>query len=509
MQLMLGRDGRVGGPQASIYAYHYAADTDCSPEVEALPAGCGSVWSETDRRLRVYRGRAAPAVYYCDDGWRFAWGVDADVVVARLGADGHLLRELPPGFEIQVTAVGAGAPFSQERGRAVQSLAPPALRMLALVTDAYGGHGGIARYNRDFFDALAVNDTIREIQILPRHAEITNRHSGDRQDGGSTARGTDAGAAGSRNPAVKQLRPTFSKPLYSLRALFLTLRFRPNILFCGHLYMTPLAAVLASLLRIPLWVQVHGVEAFEKPGPLIRWALRRARLVTAVSRHTRAKVLDWADIPAETVRVLPNTLDGRFKPGDREELKRRYGYAGIKLLLTVSRLDARQRHKGHDGVLEAIPSLLERHPNTIYLIAGDGSDRARLESVVTTRGMTAHVKFMGRVSDNQLLELYQMTDVFVMPSTAEGFGIVFLEAAACGCAVVGGNRDGSVDALGEGAIGAAVTPDDTAALVTALQAALERPAPDAKRVSRFRRANFERHLHDLLSSILAHRQRSR
>ena len=509
MQLMSDRDGRLDGPLASIYAYHYAADTECSPEMGALPPGCGSEWSKTDRRLRVYRGRSAPAVYYCDDGWRFAWGVDAGAVVARLGGCGHLLRELQPGFEIQVTALGAGMPVPTESGVAPRPLAHHSLRMLALVTDAYGGHGGIARYNRDFFEALAVNDTIREIQILPRHAEITNRHSGDRQDGGSAARGTDAGAAGSRNPAVKQLRPTFSKPLYSLRALFLTLQFRPNVLFCGHLYMTPLAAALSSLLRIPLWVQVHGVEVFEKRGLLIRWALRRARLVTAVSRYTRAKLLEWAGIPVERVRVLPNTLDGRFKPGDREELKRRHGYAGIKVLLTVSRLDARQRHKGHDCVLEAIPLLLKRHPNTIYLIAGDGSDRARLESVVTTRGMTAHVKFMGRVSDNQLLELYQMTDVFVMPSTAEGFGIVFLEAAACGCAVVGGNRDGSVDALGEGAIGAAVNPDDTAALVTALQAALERPAPDAKRVSRFRRDNFERHLHDLLSSILAHRQRSR
>lgn len=492
MQLKPGRDTRLAEPPVSVYAYHYAADTDRPPEIVALPVGCGSEWSGAERRLRVYRGRGSPTIYYGDDGWRFAWGVDADAVAARLGAGGHWPRELSPGFEVQVTPVGAEGPLPLGGGKAVQPLATSTLRMLALVTDAYGGHGGIARYNRDFFEALATDRAVGEARILPRHAEPPGSHY--RLSG---------------NPAFQQLQPTLSKWKYVLRALWLALQFRPNLVFCGHLYMTPLAAVLSSLLRIPLWVQVHGVEVFEKRGPLIRWALGRARLVTAVSRYTRAKLLEWAHIPTERVRVLPNTVDERFKPGDREELKRRYGYAGIKLLLTVSRLDARQRHKGHDGVLEAIPSLLERHPNTIYLIAGDGSDRARLESVVTTRGMAAQVKFMGRVNDDQLLELYQMTDVFVMPSTAEGFGIVFLEAAACGCAVVGGNRDGSVDALGEEAIGAAVTPDDTAALVAALHAALERPAPDAKRVSRFRRANFERHLHDLLSSILVNRQRSR
>lgn len=475
MQLMSDRDGRLDGPLASIYAYHYAADTECSPEMGALPPGCGSEWSKTDRRLRVYRGRSAPAVYYCDDGWRFGWGMDANAIAARLGAGGHLLRELQPGFEIQVTAVGAGPPLPQECGKAGQPQPLPALRILALVTDAYGGHGGIARYNRDFFGALATDRAVVEVQILPRHADPPVSHS---RLGG--------------NPAFQQLQPTFPKWKYVLRTLRMTLQFRPNVLFCGHLYMTPLAAVLSSLLRIPLWVQVHGVEVFEKRGPLIRWALSRARLVTAVSRYTRAKLLEWGDIADETVRVLPNTLDARYRPDDREALKRQRGYSGFKIILTVSRLDAREQYKGHDQVLAALPSLLKHHPKLIYLIAGDGSDRARLEKIAAGSGVS--VRFLGRVSEPELLELYQMADVFAMPSTGEGFGIVFLEAAACGSAVIGGNADGSVDALAEGHIGALVSPDDQQGLTQALHNALISQKSTSGQTHRFRPEHFQRHL---------------
>lgn len=495
IQLTLDRDSRTDKSPTSICAYHYAVDTDRSPEMVALPVGCDSEWSEADRRLRLYRGPLSPAIYYCDDGWRLSWGTNAGAVKNRLGASKHLLRELPPGFEVQVTSLGAETPISMGSGSRPRAHVPDLLRMLALVTDAYGGHGGIARYNRDFFDVLAASDAVNEIQILPRT--------------GRSCSGDPRYYSNDSESPVRQLNPTFSKWRYSLRAFFLTLTLRPNVLFCGHLHMTPLAAVLSWLFRAPLWVQVHGVEVFERRGPLIRWALRRASLVTAVSRYTRSKLLEWAAIPAETVRVLPNTLDARYRPGDRQTLKTRRGYAGYKIILTVSRLDAREQYKGHEQVLAAIPALLKQHSKLIYLIAGDGSDRARLEKFAIDGGVAAHVHFLGRVGEPELLELYQMADVFAMPSTGEGFGIVFLEAAACGCAVVGGDRDGSVDALGEGVIGAAVNPHDAAALQAALHAALERLAPDAERVSRFRRARFEQHLNDLLSSILTNRQMPR
>lgn len=117
---------------------------------------------------------------------------------------------------------------------------------------------------------------------------------------------------------------------------------------------------------------------------------------------------------------------------------------------TYQCLHLTERYKGHDRVLEVIPSLLERFPNLVYVIAGDGDDRLRLEKLAKDLGVHAAVRFTGRIDNNDLPDLYRMADVFVMPSTGEGFGIVFLEAMACGVPAVGSDSDGSIDALGEG-----------------------------------------------------------
>ena len=100
-------------------------------------------------------------------------------------------------------------------------------------------------------------------------------------------------------------------------------------------------------------------------------------------------------------------------------------------------------------------------PNAIYLIAGAGDDKQRLEHLAAERGLAGRVVFTGHVPADELPSYYALADVFAMPSTGEGFGIVFLEAAACGLPVIAGNADGSVDALGEGQIGCLVDPRHT------------------------------------------------
>ena len=83
-------------------------------------------------------------------------------------------------------------------------------------------------------------------------------------------------------------------------------------------------------------------------------------------------------------------------------------------------------------------------------------------------GVGAAVRFVGQVARQELPDYYRLADVFVMPSTGEGFGIVFLEASAADLPVIGGNRDGSVDALAEGRIGTLIDPDDVHGLVEAI-----------------------------------------
>jgi phosphatidylinositol alpha-1,6-mannosyltransferase len=269
--------------------------------------------------------------------------------------------------------------------------------------------------------------------------------------------------------------------------------------------MAPLAAIVARVLSAKLWIQLHGIEAWEPYSRFHARSLRKADLLTAVSRYTRRRALAWLALEPHKLRVLPNTVDKRFTPGPkRGDLVDRHGLKGRKVLLTVSRLVADERYKGHDRVIRALPAVLRSQPNVVYVIAGDGDDRRRLEGLAETEGVSSAVCFIGQIAGSELLDYYRLADVFVMPSTGEGFGIVFLEASAVGLPVIGGNRDGSVDALAEGELGRLVDPDDLTNLGNAIMTAFERQRETGSEVAlphRFALENFRKHVDDLVRSL--------
>jgi phosphatidylinositol alpha-1,6-mannosyltransferase len=357
-------------------------------------------------------------------------------------------------------------------------MAKPSLRVLALVTDAFGGHGGIAQYNRDLIRSLATCEGISDVVVLPRIAETSDV------------------------PAkVQQLRPQGGRFAYSLSALRVALGKNIDVVFCGHLLMAPLGAALAKLLGVPLWVQVHGIEAWHGPSRIHRCAIETASVVTSVSRYTRQRLLQWVRIDPASVKVLPNTVDPRFHPEPMlTRLSDQYDLSGKKVLLTVSRLASSERYKGHDRVIRALPRVLAQHPDAVYLVVGDGDDRSRLETIATKAGVSEQVHFTGLIEADDLPDHYRLADVFVMPSTGEGFGIAFLEAMASGVPVIGGNRDGSVDPLADGELGIAIDPDNEDQLVAAICTALRRSSDTTNRAARFAALNFQRHLEGLVSS---------
>ena len=108
---------------------------------------------------------------------------------------------------------------------------------------------------------------------------------------------------------------------------------------------------------------------------------------------------------------------------------------GRKVVLTVSRLF---RRKGIDRSIEAMVEVAGRVPNVMYLVAGDGPEREYLEGLVREHGLAGRVRFLGHVPEEELRRLDAVCDCFLMPSRqlpggdVEGFGIVFLEAGACG-----------------------------------------------------------------------------
>ena len=125
--------------------------------------------------------------------------------------------------------------------------------------------------------------------------------------------------------------------------------------------------------------------------------------------------------------------------------------------MTISRLSAGEQYKGHDRVIRLLPRLAAEFPDIAYVIGGDGDDRGRLETLATGQGVAHLCRFIGHIPDEEIVEHYRMADVLVMPSTGEGFGIVFLEAMACGTPAIGLDVDGSVDPLERNPIGYAVS----------------------------------------------------
>jgi len=356
------------------------------------------------------------------------------------------------------------------------------MRILALVTDAFGGSGGIAHYNRDLMTVLASIEDVEEIIIVPRIA-FKSRVS--------------------TPPKIRQKFAGRNRFFYALQVLFCLLADGPfDVIFCGHLHLMPLAWILAKLLRKPLWLQLYGLESWDKPNFIRGPNVFDAALVTVISRYTRSRFLSWSDIKPEKVKVLPNAVSDRFQPGPKSlQLQERYGTRNKKVLLTVGRLEKEEKYKGQDRVIGLLPRLAEQYSNIVYMIVGDGNDRSRLEAMVDERGISSSVIFVGAVSDEELPDIYRLADVFVMPSTHEGFGFVFLEAAASGLPVLGGNRDGSVDALRAGRDGLLVDPDNPEELLNGMKQLLENGKPNSDAAAVFSFSNFRNHVQRLVTHL--------
>jgi phosphatidyl-myo-inositol dimannoside synthase len=341
--------------------------------------------------------------------------------------------------------------------------------MLSLVTECFGGRGGIAQYNRDLMTALAQSGFLAWNTILPR---------------------TSRERAAPAPPAMEQLPARRGRLAYTIAALKTVMARPVDIVFCGHLYMAPLAAFIAWQRGAKLVIQTHGIEAWEKPTYLQRAALEAADLVLCVSRYTRARVLGWAAIPPERAIVLPNTVGATFSPGP-SFLREAWKLGNKRVLLTVSRLDSRERYKGHENLFGALPDLIARGHDIVYVVIGEGDDIERLRSLASGTGVAERVKFMGAVDEATLVAAYRSADLFVMPSTGEGFGIAYLEAMASGTPALGLSVAGTTDSLCDGALGTAVQANGLTMAIADLLAA---PKPDACALARAVRARFGKHV---------------
>jgi len=240
-------------------------------------------------------------------------------------------------------------------------------------------------------------------------------------------------------------------------------RFRPHVVLSGHIVTSPAAWVIRTTMGVPFVQYLYFREINARPR-LASFAVRRANAVVAVSRHTAALAQAFGAVPERLHRIPPGV--------DVPESLSATSKSARPLILTISRL--RDRYKGHDVLLQAMPLIRSRVPNVLWVVVGDGRLRSVYERTVQDQGLGSHVEFRGAVSDDEREFWLDCAHVFAMPSRqthegqGEGFPLVYLEAAARGLPVIAGDVEGAQEAVIDGETGLLVDPNDPAAVAGAI-----------------------------------------
>jgi glycosyltransferase involved in cell wall biosynthesis len=264
---------------------------------------------------------------------------------------------------------------------------------------------------------------------------------------------------------------------FALGCLCHVWRERPAMIISTHLNFGPIAQIAQRSFGTPYVLVAYGIDAWEISNMSRLKALKKANLVLAISRYTRDRLIREVGLDEHRVKILPCTYDpGSFTIATKSpRLLQKYGLSpDTPVILTVCRLSETEGYKGYDQIIKAMPEIMRSVPNARYLLVGKGPDRPRIEKLIAEAGVQDAVILAGFVPEEELAEHYNLCDIFAMPSRAEGFGIVYLEALACGKPVLAGNKDGSRDALGDGELGLLVDPDDTAEIATQITRVLRR-----------------------------------
>ncbi|RRQ22841.1 glycosyltransferase family 4 protein [Thiohalobacter thiocyanaticus] len=275
------------------------------------------------------------------------------------------------------------------------------------------------------------------------------------------------------------------------RAFMITLRRPVATLHAGRVLPEGMVALLIGrLFGRPVVIYAHGEEITTWNTPLkqrvLRFVYRQADTVVANSRFTRDLLL-VRGVAEERIRLIyPGVDTRRFRPGlEIGDLRRDIGAEGAKLILSVGRLT---RRKGFDQIIQALPALLERGVEVHYALIGIGEDEDYLRRLAAEQGVSERVHLLGHVSPEDLPRWYNAADVFAMPNReiggdTEGFGMVFIEAAACGTPAIAGQAGGTGSAVLDDETGLRIEGADLNQVIEALYRILGDEAL-ARRLSR-------------------------
>ncbi len=316
------------------------------------------------------------------------------------------------------------------------------LRILLVSLGIYSREGGMERFYRRLLRSLADlrgSDFVEDVSVLSLW------DSPDQVNG--VPKGVNYFCC--RSNKVTALSLFFSLAVKSQE---------PLMIVYGHILLTPLA-IFGRIIsrRFKQVLIVHGTEVWGKPSTINKLAAKYAiDYIFSVSDFTARRMQIIYGLAENKFRLLPCAVDAT--PAESSEIfATSPGLMGRWRLLTVSRLD--DRYKNIDKVILALPNILSSFPDIHYYVVGEGIWRPELEQVANSIGVAGHVHFLGWVPDEIRDAVYKQSHIFILPSTGEGFGIVFLEAWRHGLPVVASNLDAATEIVKHGVDGFCIDPN--------------------------------------------------
>ncbi len=250
-----------------------------------------------------------------------------------------------------------------------------------------------------------------------------------------------------------------------------------DLVVLSHLNLS-VFALIAKLInpKLKIVIQLHGIESWRELSGIQELLLEKSYQILAVSNYTATVIKNTYPKHQQKIKVFNNSLDPFIEKNiDTSDNAKTFAKEQLNIpngkfvLLTIGRLDSSESYKGYDKTIESLSFL--KHKDFLFYIIGkyDKEEERRVKELIEKYQLTGRVILKGFVSDDELTSYYRSADVFIMPSKGEGFGLVFIDAMAQGVRVVGGNVDGSVDAISPFKDSILVNPDNIEEIKNAIQ----------------------------------------
>ncbi|RYZ99419.1 MAG: glycosyltransferase family 1 protein [Sphingobacteriaceae bacterium] len=264
---------------------------------------------------------------------------------------------------------------------------------------------------------------------------------------------------------------------------------KANVVILSHVNLA-IVGVLIKLMNpaCKIWLVAHGIEVWRPLRFFKKRLLNNCDKVICVSKFTRKQVMDIHGVDRAKCTVLNNVLDPFMRFPEVFErpahLLKKYGLTKTDpVIFTLTRLASTEQYKGYEQVIDVVARLKKKFPKIKYILSGeyDEWEKSRLDKLIRVNDVLGQVILTGFINEEELSDHFLLADVFVLPSKKEGFGIVFIEAMACGLPVICGNADGSVDAIRNGELGTAIDANNLDELERSIITHLQDPLTTDKR----------------------------